>query len=428
MSPTSPTAPPRRRRGNRRTVVVAIAAAVLPAAPGHAVAASAATTHHAAPPATATSAPADGSMRDVAQRMLAVGNPGYLARIDDGRRVSTTAAGVADLATGRALRADDQFEIGSNTKTFTATLILQLVDRKAVELDSPVSAYLPGVVPDGDDITVRMLLNHTSGLFSYTGDPTVLSIMQNDPRHNWTERELLTAAFAHPPTSAPGESWSYSNTNYTLLGMIAQKLTRSSLAELVHQRIARPLGLRHTYYADPRVTDTGPGYAHGYAIHFADGTPRYTDYTGANIGGWAGAAGAVISTAGDLSRFYAALLDAELFSRAQLRQMKTTVPLPSGFPIEGGYGLGLIKFATPCGTAWGHGGDTQGHHSTTAVSDDGRRTAISDSTGKAGDLAPNDGITRWTTAEFAAQKVAVCHMLDTPVPASLVRELHGTAP
>ncbi|MET8007674.1 serine hydrolase domain-containing protein [Nonomuraea glycinis] len=428
MSPTYPTASTTRHHSNRRTVGVAITAAAILASSGIAVAAPAAATPHPAPPTTAASAPADGSMRDVAQQMLAIGNPGYLARINDGRRVSTTVVGVADMATGRALRADDQFEIGSNTKTFTATLILQLVDKKAVTLDSPVSAYLPGVVPNGDNITVRMLLNHTSGLFSYTSDPEVLSIMQNDPQHNWTERELLTAAFAHPPTFAPGKGWSYSNTNYTLLGMIAQKLTRSSLADLIRQRIVRPLGLKHTYYANPRATNTGPGYAHGYAIAFADGTPKYTDHTGANIGGWAGAAGAVISTASDLSRFYSALLKAELFSRTQLRQMKTTVALPREFPIKGRYGLGLIKFDTPCGTAWGHGGDTQGHHSTTAVSGDGRRTAISDSTGKASDLAPNDGITRWTNAEFAAQKVAVCHMFGTPVPGSLIRELHGTAP
>ncbi|MEU8359918.1 serine hydrolase domain-containing protein [Nonomuraea sp. NPDC048882] len=421
MNLTNPTASTTTHPISRRTVGVATTAAAMLAISVIAVAAPAAATSRPA-------SPAGGSMRDVAQQMLAIGNPGYLARINDGRRVSTTVAGVADMATGRALRADDQFEIGSNTKTFTATLILQLVDKKAVTLDAPVSTYLPGVVPNGDNITVRMLLNHTSGLFNYTGDPKVLALMQNDPHHDWTERELLNAAFAHPPTFAPGKGWSYSNTNYTLLGMIAQKLTRSSLADLVRERIARPLGLKHTYYANPRATNTGPGYAHGYAIVFADGTPKYTDHTGANIGGWAGAAGAVISTSSDLSRFYSALLEAELFSRAQLRQMKTTVALPPEFPIKGRYGLGLIKFDTPCGTAWGHGGDTQGHHSTTAVSGDGRRTAISDSTGKASDLAPNDGITRWTNVEFAAQKVAVCHMLGKPVPGSLIRELHATAP
>lgn len=218
MNPTSPAASTTRHHTIRRTAGVAMTAAAILASSVVAVAAPAAATPHPAPPA-------GGSMRDVAQRMLAIGNPGYLARINDGRRVSTTVAGVADMATGRALRADDQFEIGSNTKTFTATLILQLVDKKAVTLDAPVSTYLPGVVPNGDDITVRMLLNHTSGLFNYTGDPKVLALMQNDPHHDWTERELLDAAFAHPPTFAPGKGWSYSNTNYTLLGMIAQKLT-----------------------------------------------------------------------------------------------------------------------------------------------------------------------------------------------------------
>jgi D-alanyl-D-alanine carboxypeptidase len=368
------------------------------------------------------------AMRDVAQHVLAIGAPGYMARIDDGARVTTTTAGLADRATRRPLTGREQFEIGSNTKTFMATLALQLVDRRRLDLDAPVSKYLPGVVPNGKNITVRMLLNHTSGLFSYTSDPDFLPGLAKDPQHVVTERELLDVAFRHEPNFAPGQGWSYSNTNYTLIGMILQRRTGKTLPELVRERIARPLGLTRTYFADPRATNTGPGYAHGYAVKFGE-TPRtYTDVSDLPIGGWGGAAGAVISTQQELSRFFSAVLGGKLFSTEQLKQMKTAVDLPAGTGIEGGYGLGLFKIVSPCGTVWGHGGDTLGHHSTAVASADGRRTAVSDTTVEPSDTELNDGVNRYYEVAFAAQDVTICEMLDKPVPAAVLHALHGITP
>ncbi|MFI5934011.1 serine hydrolase domain-containing protein [Actinoplanes sp. NPDC051494] len=364
-------------------------------------------------------------MRDVARHVLTVGAPGYAARIDDGHRVAVTAAGVADTATGRPMTGRDRFEIGSNTKMFTAVLALQLVDQRRLVLDAPVERYLPGVVPNGAAITVRMLLNHTSGLFSYTGDPDFFPAMEADPQHVHTDRELLDVAFEHPPTFAPGAGWSYSNTNYTLLGMILRKQTGKSLPDLVQQRIAGPLGLKHTYYADPRATDTGPGYAHGYAVTFAGGTPVATDVSGWPLGGWAGAAGAIISTPADLSRFLSAVLRGELFSRTQLAQMKTTVDIPEGFGVTGAYGLGLMRRDTPCGTVWGHGGDTMGHHSSAVATADGRRTAVADTTAEPSDTTPSDGANRFARVAYAADDIASCVMLGKPVPAALTDALHS---
>ena len=366
-------------------------------------------------------------MADVAAQVLGSGAPGYVARINDGRRVRTTVAGLADTATGRALQRTDQFEIGSNTKTFMSTLALQLVDRHQLVLDAPVARYLPGVVPNGRHITVRMLLNHTSGLFNYTADPDMFATVYSDPQHVWTEAELLAVAFKHEPDFAPGTSWSYSNTNYILVGMILQKQTGRSLPDLVQQRIARPLGLNHTYFADPRAHHTGPGYAHGYSVSFAGSEPAYTDTSSWPIGGWGGAAGAIVSTPRDLSRFFSAVLSAKLFSHKQLNQMKTTIDLPADYPIAGGYGLGLFKIDSPCGTVWGHGGDTLGHHSSAVVSADGRRTAISDTTAEPGDSQPNAGVNRFVEVAFAAEDVTICQMLDEPVPASVTTALHGGA-
>jgi D-alanyl-D-alanine carboxypeptidase len=273
-----------------------------------------------------------------------------------------------------------------------------------------------------------MLLNHTSGLFSYTADPNFFTEMDKDPQHVWTEKELLAVAFKHQPNFAPGTSWSYSNTNYTLIGMILQKQTGKSLPDLVQQRIARPLGLTHTYFADPRATNTGPGYAHGYAVSYAGATPTFVDTSSWPLGGWGGAAGAIISTPNDLSRFFSAVVSGKLFSQKQLNQMKSTVELPAEFPIKGGYGLGIIKIKSPCGTVWGHGGDTLGHHSTAVTTTDGRRTAVSDTTAEPSDLTDNAGVTRFAQVAFAAEDVTICVMLNKPVPASVTQALHGTTP
>jgi D-alanyl-D-alanine carboxypeptidase len=429
----SPTARSPRTRARMLTAVMVTAVTAVTAGSGVvATAAAAAPGRSTTVLATADRSPATGPvpgsavMRDVARQVLGTGVPGYAARIDDGHRVTTTVAGTADTATGRPMTGSDQFEIGSNTKTFTSTLALQLVDRRQLELDAAVERYLPGVVPNGRNITVRMLLDHTSGLFSYTGDEGFLASRARDPQHVWTEREMLAAAFRNDPVFAPGKGFSYSNTNYTLVGMILEKLTGRSLPDLMRERIIGPLGLRHTYYADPRATNTGPGYAHGYAVSFAGAEPTYADTATWPIGGWGGAAGAIISTPADLSRFFSAVVTAKLFSRKQLAQMQTTVPLPAEYPIKGGYGLGLFRIDSPCGTVWGHGGDTDGHHSTAVVSADGRRTAISDSTAGPSDLTENPGLDRYIQVALAAQDVTVCRMLDRPVPASVLRALHGT--
>ncbi|WP_051798212.1 serine hydrolase domain-containing protein [Catenuloplanes japonicus] len=354
-------------------------------------------------------------MREVVRYSLEVGAPGVMARIDDGRRTTVTAAGVADRSTGRPLTGREQFEIGSNTKTFTAVLALQLVDQGRLDLDAPVERYLPGIVPNGAHITVRMLLNHSSGLYGYT-DGDFFAAYFRDPQHVHTDAELLAYAFAHEPYAAPGAGWFYSNTNYVLAGMIVQKLTGERMPELVARRITGPLGLRHTYYADPRATGT----AHGYTIDYATTPWSYIDTTGWPLA-WAGAAGAIVSNQEDLSRFFAALLGGELISSRQLAQMKTTVPIPENPSISGAYGLGLMHKNTACGWVWGHGGDTNGHHSTAVVTGDGRRTVVSDTT-----ISPTgENADRYYEVMIAAETVTVCEMLGKPVPTEVLEKLRG---
>ncbi|GAA1609459.1 serine hydrolase domain-containing protein [Actinoplanes couchii] len=362
--------------------------------------------------ATGTAALAgDRALQGAARSVVDAGSPGFLARVDNGRRVETAAAGFADLTTHRRLGADDQFVVGSNTKMFTATLILQLVDRGKIRLDAPIERYLPGVVPDGEHITVRMLLNHTSGLFNYTDDPEFIPSVLQNPEYAHSPRELLDVAFAHEPNFVPGAGWSYSNTNYIVAGLLAEKVTGKRLPGLIQERIAKPLGLTRTYLADPRAVRTGRGFAHGYAVSFANGEPAYTDISGGAVGAWGGAAGGIISTASDMSRFVSALLTAKLFSAQQLQQMKTTVELEPGSEFTGGYGLGLLRIDFPCGSAWGHNGGTLGHNSWTVGSADGKRTAISDYNATPIDFTPTEGAQRLGEAASAAGTVVICRAL-----------------
>jgi D-alanyl-D-alanine carboxypeptidase len=380
----------------RRVFVASLLAAALSAA--GTTAATAGPPHHDA-------------MEETARQVLSIGVPGYLARIDDGRRIDVTAAGVADRVTGRPITVRDQFEIGSATKIFTAVLVLQQVDRGRVALDAPVARYLPGVVPNGENVTVRMLLNHTSGLFNYIADPGYYQRMEQDPQHVSTARELLDLAFSHAPDFAPGQGWNYSNTNYVLLGELLRAVTGRSMPELVRQRIAGPLGLTRTYYPDPRATNTGRGYAHGYSVAFGTDDPAYVDISDRPLGGWAGAGGAIISTAEDVSRFLSAVFGGRLLSEAALAEMKTTVPLPDGVGIAGGYGLGIIRVDSPCGTVWAHGGDTRGHHSLAVSTEDGRRTAVADVTAQPSVTATADGVGRYAEVVSAANTALFCAVL-----------------
>ncbi|GAB6902956.1 serine hydrolase domain-containing protein [Kineosporia succinea] len=364
-------------------------------------------------------------MSTVAHYELADGAPGYLARIDHGDRVELTAEGVADRETGRRLTVDDQFEIGSVTKTFMASLTLQLVDEGRVELDRPIEDYLPGVVPDGRDITVRMLLNHTSGIYNYTDDEVFRRSVFTDPERVWSEKEILELAFRYDPNFPPGTNWSYSNTGYIVIGRLLTSVTGETLSRLVRERITEPLGLKHTHLPDPGTVEAGDTYAQGYAF---DGVSSYAEAAWSVVNGGGGADGGIISTAGDLAVFLPAVLQARLFSAQQLGEMRTTVEQRRGYLVTGGYGLGLMWFKSPCGKVWGHDGQTTGHRTTALATEDGGRTAVSALTAVPGPDAGDEDVERWYQLAQAAQDTAVCTMLDQPVPREVTDSLTGRTP
>lgn len=280
--------------------------------------------------------------------------------------VSSTATGSlsgahntdADTDTGAAtrIRRTDHFRAGSITKTFIATVVLQLAAEHRLSLSDPVERHLPGLIhakdskgPDGRTLTLRALLTHTSGLADYTTATKGLVPL--------TPSEAVRTALALPATT-PGR-WSYSNTNYVVLGMVIKQVTGRSYAAETARRIITPLRLSGTSFPGTRTTLPSP---HGRAY-----TNQGRDVTALNPG-VAGAAGELISTLTDLDRYYAALLAGRLLPAPQLRQMLNTRA------AEGRYGMGLYPQKLPCGTTvWGHNGRIAGSYVRTAATRDGDR-------------------------------------------------------
>lgn len=310
------------------------------------------------------------------------GVSGVLAEVTIGSRRLRGTSGVADLDTGGPVAADGYFRMGSNTKTFVAVVVLQLVAEGRLSLDDPVERWLPGVVAgngnDGTAVTIRHLLQHTSGLYDYTDDLLAgigsVEDYQRFRYERFTPRQLVAMAMTHEPDFAPGRGWSYSNTNYVLAGLVIEKVTGHDWAYEVRHRVVRPLGLRHTY-APGAGTDLPDPHASAY-LYFDRDTPIETADASVT---WADAAGALVTTASDLSRFWSAIGRGTLLRPAQARQMRTTVA-GSTFEDErpgGRYGLGIEWAPLSCGGGyWSHAGDMPGFSTRTGVSADGRKTVV----------------------------------------------------
>jgi len=190
-----------------------------------------------------TSAPKLGRALD---RLVAAGVPGAVVLVRDGRRTIRLTRGFADPAHKVRMTVADRFRVGSITKTFVSTVVLQLAGEGRLALDDTLERWLPGLVPNGQAITIAQLLNHTSGLFDYTLDPAVLRpYLRGDLRFDWPPRQLVARAITHPPLFAPAARWSYSNTGYVLLGLVVQAATGGSLRAQLQRRIFGPLRLPH---------------------------------------------------------------------------------------------------------------------------------------------------------------------------------------
>jgi D-alanyl-D-alanine carboxypeptidase len=326
--------------------------------------------------ALAAPAPARAPERTISPLARAVrtlvrdGAPGALVVVRTPTGVRRAASGLASRDPRVVLRATDRFRVASITKPFVATVVLQLVAEGKLRLDESFDRWLPGLVPNGDRITIRQLLSHTSGLFEYQGDKGFVSAVIADPSREWSPRELVRIATAHAPLFPPGTGWSYSNTNYILLGLVVEAVTGETIDQQLRERVFDPLALAATSF--PAGTEIEGEHAHGYIgsatlPSLPVGTLMdVTSLVSPSIG-WA--AGGIVSNGDDITRFFAALLGGRLLRPDLLAAMRTVGPSSQ-------YGLGLLRVQTACGRAFGHLGDGPGYRTVAYARPNGRRVVV----------------------------------------------------
>ena len=289
-------------------------------------------------------------------RMIDAGLPGAFLYIEDANGVSRFfTAGFADLLRRQRMTPDSHYRIGSNTKTFTAVVMLQLVAEGRLSLQDSLHTRLPELpIPNAEALTIEHLLRMRSGLFDFEDDPSLLGNLDAHLRP-WSSRELVKLALHHAGLFQPGAQFAYCNTNFCILELVIERVTGRSLGEELRQRIFEPLEMSQTYYPDEDDLTLPSPYIRGY------------DYTGDT---WRECSeqcfgrgdGAIISTALDQARFFRALFNSVLLPPTLLKHMMTIVPdAPDTPPARFAYGCGLIAHPTPCGTVWGHSGGGYGY-------------------------------------------------------------------
>uniref|UniRef100_A0AAU2JQX9 Beta-lactamase family protein n=1 Tax=Streptomyces sp. NBC_00049 TaxID=2903617 RepID=A0AAU2JQX9_9ACTN len=278
--------------------------------------------------------------------------PGVIVSLSaPGKGAYVRSFGVADKATGAPMEPGLYMRIGSETKTFTVTALLQLVDEGKAGLDDPIGKYIAGV-PNGDKITLRELAGMRSGLFNYTADEDFFKAFTSDPRRPFTPQELLDYSFKHPVLFEPGAKFYYCNTNLILLGLVVEKLSGLPLDEYIDQKVVKPAGLKHTLF--PTGNEFPSPHAQGYTDQTASGkTENATDWNPS----WGWAAGAMISDLGDLRSWAKTLATGTLLTPAtQAQRLHMDDALPGA-----GYGLGIFDVQ-----GWiGHNGSLPGYESLT---------------------------------------------------------------
>ncbi len=336
-------------------------------------------------------------LRQAVQSFVDAGFAGMQLRVRDERGEWTGSAGVRELGGTAKPPTDGHFRVGSTTKNFTATLMLQLVAEGRIGLDTPIAGFLPRFGFDRR-ITVRMLLQHTSGLFNYTGeyfpDGTIVpGIPWSGPEwvakrfHTYQPEELVRLSLSKPPRFEPGAGWSYANTNYVVLRLLVEKLSGRPFADELDRRVLRPLKLRDTL--SPGAWSGMPKpYAHAYYPYEDAGQWKTIDVTHQNPS-WASSAGDMISTTKDLQTYFSALQSGKLLPAWLLTEMRKTHPQSES--LYGFYGLG--QFSQDLGpgcavTVLNHNGSNNGYAALMYSTPDGSKTMTASITaGAAADAA-----------------------------------------
>ncbi|MGW7243659.1 serine hydrolase domain-containing protein [Streptomyces sp. NPDC054804] len=320
--------------------------------------------------------------------------------------------GVANRETGQKMSSDLYTRIGSETKMFTVTAVLQLVDQGKVSLDDPVGEYLDGV-PNGDRITLRDLAGMRSGLFNYSEDDGFFKALTSDPQRPFTPQELLAYSFKHPVMFQPGQKFSYSNTNLILLGLLVEKESGQRLGDYLREHILAPAGMSHTVF--PTGNEFPTPHAQGYTDQTATGK---VEETAGWEPSWAWAAGAMISDLDDLHTWARTAAtgvfpDGTTMVGPAVQKQRLTTP-STGIP-GAGYGLGIFDVQ-----GWiGHNGSLPGYEALTVYLPSTRTTVVvllNTDISYRGDIEPST-----LFGQAITRVISPAHVFDLPAPAAATR-------
>ncbi|MET7571001.1 serine hydrolase domain-containing protein [Streptomyces sp. NPDC005492] len=298
------------------------------------------------------------------------GPPGVIVVLRDGDRQRVLTAGTADITTGRPLEPRDHTRTASTSKAFSGAVALSLVRQHRLDLDDTIGARLPQLPRAWRSVTLRQLLQHTSGLPDYSQSPQFRSLIAADPRRHFDSRHLLDFVAGEPLGFAPGSQYRYSNSDNIAVALMAEAATGRLYEDLLRREVYRPLGLRDTSL--PQGYEMPEPYMHGYAFGGPNG-PEDVSEAISMSGVWA--SGGITSSPRDLATFIGAYAAGALTSRAAVKEQRHWIPgasEPAG-PGRNSAGLALFRYATRCGVVLGHTGNTLGYTQLIAATPDGRR-------------------------------------------------------
>ncbi|GAA0589109.1 serine hydrolase domain-containing protein [Streptomyces crystallinus] len=352
--------------GRRSRLPLAVAALLAAASAGALV-----------PPVQAAPAPEpshDRGLQRGLEQLVGVpgGPPGVIAVLTRGGRAEVYRAGVGDLGTGQPPHATDHMRIASIAKAFSGAVALRLVDQGKLSLDTTVGRLLPDLPTAWHKVTLRQMLNHTSGLPDFTGSAEFRAILTEDPHHVFDSRRLLDFAAGQPLAFRPGSRYQYSNSDNIAVALMAEAATGCRYEDLLKRLVYQPLGLRQTSLP-PGFRLPRP-YLHGYAVD-PPAPPEDVTELFDTSGVWA--SGAVVSTPADLGRFFRGYAGGSLVSPHTRKEQRKFLPGAASEPAGPGVnsaGLALFRYATRCGVLYGHTGNTAGYTQLAAATPDGRKS------------------------------------------------------
>ena len=357
---------------------------------------------------------ADAALDRALKRLVALrgGPPGVIAIVQRDLHQEVHSFGVANVRTERPMRINDRMRLASTSKAFSGAVALSLVSKGKLSLNDTIGEWLPGLPDAWHEITLRQLLNHTSGLPNFTEDPDFLAALEASPKNAPPPRKLLSFVEDEPLNFEPGTQYEYSNTDNVTVGLMVQAATGKIYEKQLQEQVFGPLGLRKTSL--PRGANLREPFIHGYDNDPSQQPPE--DLSEVLASGWFWASGGMVSTPADLNRFVRGYVGGELFdpwTRWQQRRVFEGGRSDPPGPGKNSAGLGIFRYETRCGTVWGHTGNYPGYTQFLAASPDGRRSVtVSANT----QLSPVQGAPGVFKALRRAETRAVCAALAASAP------------